>query len=129
MNFDKLGVAKFIVSGVVGIGTGKIVSSIIKSHVTPTTLVDKVTIAAASWVIGGIATERAKAYVDDTIDYVVQNADNFVSHVKLQQKLSRVNRGDSTLEKEGLSITNFRKNAEGKWERIKDEAEQEKVEV
>lgn len=123
-SFSKLDVAKFVVSGIVGMGTGKIVSSIIKSHVTPANLIDKVTIVAASWAISGIAAERTKGYTDEVIDRVVSSTDEYIAHYKLQMKLARVNSGASTLEKEGLTATNFRKNEEGKWEKVDEETKE-----
>lgn len=120
MGFNALTVAKFVVSGVVGIGTGKIVGKVIKTHVTPETLIDKVTVTAAAWVIGAIATERTKTYTNDMIDDVVQQGSRVVNDVKLSGKLGRINRQQSSFEEEGLDRTEFERNPNnGRWQKIK----------
>ncbi len=113
--FNALSVVKFAVSGVVGIGTSKIVGQILKTHVTAETLIDKVTITAAAWVIGGIACKATKTYADDTIDDVVATATHYVDEFKLGSKLARINREESTFEEEGLDKNFFVKNPGGKW--------------
>lgn len=115
MNFSKLGVAKILISGVVGIGTGKIVGKVIKNNISADTLVDKVTVTAAAWVIGAIATERTKAYTNDMIDDLAKNACEIIDKVKLADKLGRINRNQSTFQNEGLNISDFHKNENGKW--------------
>lgn len=117
MSFSKLSAAKFVVSGVVGIGTGKIVGKIIKAHVTPETIIDKVTTTAAAWVIAAIATERTKKYTDDVIDDIANQATLVIDKFKTSEKLARVNRGESTIEKEGLDPTKFRQGSDGRWVR------------
>jgi hypothetical protein len=119
MNFNKLGVAKFIISGVVGIGTGKIVGKIIKSHVMPETLIDKVTVTAAALVIGAIATERTKAYTNDMVDEVVENVEKVVDNLKESNTLAKVNRGEVSFEDSGLDPIKFIYNKDNKWVRAK----------
>jgi hypothetical protein len=132
-NLSKLGVAKMVISGVVGIGTGKIITTMIKTHVRPhitsPTIIDKVTITAATLVISAIATERTKIYTNDMIDDLAKQAGDVIAQLKLQQKLDRVNSGKSTLEKEGLTSVTLRKNDEGKWEQIKEKKNDETVEA
>lgn len=120
MNLNALAVVKFVASGVVGIGTGKIVGKIIKNNVTPETLIDKVTVLAAGWVIAGIATNATKKYTDDMVDDVVKAATVVVDKVKTDNKLNRINRFESTFEKEGLDPSKFKRNDSDKWVPIKD---------
>lgn len=115
MSFSKLAVAKFVASGVVAIGTSKIVKGVISAHVKPETLLDKVTIAAAAWVISGIATTKTKEYTDKTIDETAEHVTKIVDAVKVTVKLDRINRGASTFEKEGLDQKEFFKDDKGKW--------------
>ena len=113
--FNALSVVKFAVSGVVGIGTGKIVHSVIRNHVTPETLVDKVSIISAGWVIAAMATKATKEHSDeiisDTYDSVVKIVDQF----KKKAQLDRINKGQSTFETEGLNKEDFEMDAEGAW--------------
>lgn len=67
----KIEFAKKIVTTIVGIGTTKIVNSIIENNVTPTTTTSKVTVAAASAAIGFAASEYTSAYTDAKIDQAV----------------------------------------------------------
>lgn len=67
---------KLITSTIVGLGTTKIVTTIIKNNVQPETVVDAVTITAGSFVIGGMVADASKKYTDDTIDKI---ADAIVS--------------------------------------------------
>lgn len=115
MQFNKIAVAKFLASAVVGIGTGKIVGKIIKNNIQPETLLDKVTVTAAAWVIAAIATERTKKYTDDTIDSVVKSTNDAIYKIKTTQKLGRISRGESTFEDEGLKESDFTKNDKGGW--------------
>lgn len=72
MNFQPLAVAKFVASAVVMSGTTKIVHSIISRNTTPEKITDTVTIAAASWAIGGMMAEKTKEYTDKTIDDIAE---------------------------------------------------------
>jgi hypothetical protein len=72
----KLELLKTITSTIVGIGTGKIVHGIISTNVDTESPVDKTTVFAASFVIGGMAAEATKQYTDRMIDEV---ADLFTS--------------------------------------------------
>lgn len=117
--FNALSVAKVVISGVVGVGTGKIVAKIIKNNVNPETLLDKVTITAAAWVIGAVTTEYTKKYTDDTIDNVVKLATETIDKFKLGAKLNRIEREESTFEDEGLNRDDFTRGADDKWHPIK----------
>ena len=65
---------KFAVSGIVGIGTTKIVRTIIDNNIEPETTKDKVTVGAASIVVGMAAADYTKSYTDTTIDEIVNFA-------------------------------------------------------
>lgn len=120
--FTALTAVKFVVSGVVGIGTGKIVSGIVKDHVNPETLIDKVTIAGATWAFGGIAASATKKFTNDAIDEIYNGVNDTIAKMKEAQKLTRINKSESTFEAEGLDQTRFRKEpTTGKWVAISDE--------
>lgn len=67
-----LNTVKLITSTIVGLGTTKIVTTIIKNNVNPETVVDTVTITAGSFVIGGMVADASKAYTDKTIDSIAE---------------------------------------------------------
>lgn len=71
-----LEIAKTAASMIVGVGTSKIVHSIINNNVDPETAVDTVTIAAGSLVIGSMATDATKKYLDTKIEGAVTWAKN-----------------------------------------------------
>lgn len=64
----KIEILKKAVTTVVGIGTAKIVREIIKNNVDTETVTSKVTVAAASFAIGGAVSELTQQYTDHTID-------------------------------------------------------------
>lgn len=68
---NKLDLFKNIVSTVVGIGTTKIVSTIIRNNVEPETPVEHVTVYAGSVVIGAMVADASKNYTDTKIDEAV----------------------------------------------------------
>lgn len=113
--FNALSVVKMAVSGVVGLGTGKIVAGIVKNHVTPETLIDKVSIISATWAMAGVASTATKKYTDETIDKVYGDVSEAVITLKTNMKLKRINAGVSNFEDEGLDRDSFVKNFEGKW--------------
>lgn len=120
--FNALSAAKFVVSGIVGIGTGKIVGSIIKNNVpTPETLIDKVTITGAAWVIGGIATKATKSYTNETIDEAYSAVRQIFTGLKESAALERIRRGESTFEKEGLDSAKYKMGDNGKYSKISDD--------
>lgn len=69
----KLEMLKLAVSGVVGIGTTKIVHGIISSNVEVETTVDKVTVTSASFVVGSMAADATKSHTDKMIDDLAAN--------------------------------------------------------
>ena len=68
---NALEIAKAAASMVVGIGTSKIVHSVIDNNVDTVTVVDKVTVAAGSIVIGSMVGEATKKHLDTQIQAVV----------------------------------------------------------
>lgn len=66
-----LEIAKYAASTVVGVGTSKIVHSIIDNNTEAEGAVDTVTIAAGSIVIGSMAADATKKYLDEKIDAAV----------------------------------------------------------
>lgn len=122
MSFTKLlPAAKFIIASVVGVGTGKIVKEIIKNNVSaPETLIDKATMASAAFVIGGIASQASKKYTNEMVDDGVQIATRLYTSYKHGEKLHRINRFESTFEKEGLDPTKYIKDDKDKWVAKKD---------
>lgn len=66
-----LEITKFAASAVVGAGTSKIVHSIIDNNTEAEGAVDTVTIAAGSLVIGSMAADATKKYLDEKIDAAV----------------------------------------------------------
>lgn len=68
----KLEVFKFAAGVVVGVGTGKIVSGIIRSNVTPKNGWQKFTIVAAGFVIGAMAANSTKNYVDELVNEAME---------------------------------------------------------
>jgi len=119
MSFNALGLVKLAASGVVGIGTGKIIGQIIKNNVAaPETMLDKVTVTAAAWVIGGVVTTATKKYTNETIDEVAGAVTGMFEKFRLDARLGRVNRGESTLVEEGLDPTQFEQDSEtGHWQK------------
>lgn len=66
----KLEMIKAAVSGIVGIGTSKIAYTVIQNNVVPTTPVDKVTVVAATFVIGSMAVDATKKHTNQMIDEI-----------------------------------------------------------
>lgn len=102
-----LGIIKFAVSGAVGIGASKIVGKIIAANVTPETLFDKITMAGGAWALGGMASKATKKYTDGTIDDVAKVVEKQVDNFKESSKLGRIDRKESTFEKEDLDPTDY----------------------
>lgn len=68
---NALDIAKYAASMVVGIGTSKITHSIINNNVARETVIDQVTIAAGSLVIGSVVADVTKKHLDDKINGAV----------------------------------------------------------
>lgn len=65
---NALEITKTAASMVVGIGTSKIVHSIIDNNVVTVKTVDTITVAAGSLVLGSMAADATKKYLDAKID-------------------------------------------------------------
>lgn len=65
---NALDFAKSAASMIVGIGTSKIVHSIIDNNVETAKAIDTVTVAAGSLVLGSMAADATKKYLDAKID-------------------------------------------------------------
>lgn len=70
-------VAKYVVSTVVGIGTTKIVRTIINNNIEPETTKDQITVTTASVVIGMMAADASKEYTNAFIDQTTELIHNF----------------------------------------------------
>ena len=68
---NALEITKFAASTIVSVGTSKIVHSIIKNNTHAKTLIDTISLAAASYVIGSMAADATKKYLDEKIDAAV----------------------------------------------------------
>jgi hypothetical protein len=67
----RLEITKKIVSAVVGAGTGKIVGATISNNMPDGGIVTKITVVAASLIIGMMASEATSKYTDAKIDEIV----------------------------------------------------------
>lgn len=65
---DKLALAKFVANGIVGLGTGKIVTGVIANNVPVVSTIDKITVLGAGLVVGSMAKEATKAHTEAKID-------------------------------------------------------------
>ena len=72
ISISKAAVAKHIVAAVVGLGTSRIVSGIIKNNVTPEKRVDKALIFIASYVLGSMIVDMATNYTNKKIDGIIE---------------------------------------------------------
>jgi large-conductance mechanosensitive channel len=68
---NKLAIAKMAVSAIVGAGTTKIVTAIVKNNIQPDKLIDKVTVVSGAFVLGSMAADASKKYTDAKIDEAV----------------------------------------------------------
>ncbi len=63
--------AKTLTTAVVRLGTGSIVTAIVRNNTTPSNAFEKVSIPAGAFVLGGIVSDAAKQYTERVIDDVV----------------------------------------------------------
>ena len=73
-------VVKYVASAIVGLGTTKIVRTIIDNNIEPETTKDQVTVGAASIVVGMMAADATKSYTDSMIDQVTDAIHTFREH-------------------------------------------------
>lgn len=115
MKFPVLSIAKFVVSGAVGLGAGKVVSAVLKEHVKPETLFDKATMTAAAWAISGITATASKKYASDAIDDVYGYGERMWTQIQIMRKLAKINENEMTFEESGLDQTQFHLDENGRW--------------
>lgn len=111
--FTALSAVKFVVSGVVGIGTGKIVSAVVKDHVNPETLIDKISMAGATWAMGGVAAQATKKFTNEAIDDIYKGVTETWAELKLKSKLTKISLGETTFEAEGLNPADYHRGEDG----------------
>lgn len=70
-------ILKKAVTTVVGIGTAKIIREVIKNNVETDHITSKVTVVAASAVIGSAVSELTKQYTDHQIDEMIALFEKF----------------------------------------------------
>lgn len=68
---NKSKVVKFVARFAVGAGTQNITKSIIQNNVATDNIYTKITVTAASIVIGAMATDATKAYTDEKVDEMI----------------------------------------------------------
>jgi len=69
---NKVAAVKLVARVIVGAGTTTISSSIIKNNVEPSNMIEQISTAVASVVIGSMASEATKSHTDAKIDAVVE---------------------------------------------------------
>lgn len=69
---DKIKTLKFVARLIVGAGTTTISNSIIKNNVAPSSVIEQISTAVASVVIGSMASEATKSHTDAKIDEAVE---------------------------------------------------------
>jgi hypothetical protein len=75
----KIAMFKLAARIIVGAGTTTVSSSIIKNNVQPSNLIEQISTAVASVVIGSMASEATKAHTDAKIDSLVEAWTNLKS--------------------------------------------------
>lgn len=71
MELTKTDIAKAAVGWIVAGGTTLIVKGFIENNTNPDTLMQKVSVTAASVVIGGMAKDATRKYTDEQIDKLI----------------------------------------------------------
>jgi hypothetical protein len=118
VSFSKISLVKMVASGIVGMGASKIAGQIIKNNVAaPTNLIERVMLAAGAWGIGGIVAQSSRDHTNDVVDKTVSAISKIINDMKNDAKLSRINKGTSTFEAEGLDETKFEK-VNDVWTRV-----------
>lgn len=69
---NKLDAFKFAARLIVGAGTTTVSSSIIKNNVQPSNVIEQISTAVASVVIGSMASEATKSHTDAKIDALAE---------------------------------------------------------
>lgn len=68
---NKIAIAKATARIVVGLGTTTVTNSIIRNNVSPSNMIEQISTAVASVVIGSMASEATKSHTDAKIDEFV----------------------------------------------------------
>lgn len=79
-------VTKFVVRSAVGLGTSKIVHSIIKNNIQPEKTIENIEVATASMMIGMMAADATKKYTDAKIDEYVAAWKKLTTKIKETEK-------------------------------------------
>lgn len=74
---NKLDIAKAATSFVVGMGVSRTVNGIVQTNVPLTTIIDKVTVTASTFVVGSMAAASTKKYTDAKIDEFAEKFEEF----------------------------------------------------
>lgn len=69
---NKIETFKLVARLIVGAGTTTVSNSIIKNNVQPSNVIEQISTAVASVVIGSMASEATKSHTDAKIDAVVE---------------------------------------------------------
>lgn len=69
---NKLNAFKIVARIVVGAGTTTISNNIIRNNVSPSNLIEQISVGVASVVVGSMASEATRAHTDRQIDSVVE---------------------------------------------------------
>lgn len=69
---EKIDIAKKTLGFAASLGAGKIVHEIVKNNVVTTTPLERVSVAAGSFALGGAVAEVAQNHMKRTIDEVVE---------------------------------------------------------
>lgn len=68
---NKLTAFKLVARLVVGAGTTTISNNVIRNNVTPTNIIEQISVGVASVVIGSMASEATRSHTDTRIDAIV----------------------------------------------------------
>lgn len=82
LTMTKIDFAKKAVALVIGVGTKQIVTSIIRDHVDPEKVTDRIAIEAATWVLSALVAREAKRYTDEMIDELLSQWQKLKSQIK-----------------------------------------------
>lgn len=74
---NKLDIAKAATSLIVGMGVSRTVNGIVQTNVPLTTIIDKVTVTASTFVVGSMAAASTKKYTDAKIDEFAEKFEEF----------------------------------------------------
>ena len=110
------GIVKGIATSVVGAGVAKIVGQAVANNVDqPSKVLHKVQIVAATWVVGGMVGFAARKHIHESVDTLVETAQNIKGILVDWQTLKQVNAGELKMEESGLKVENYEKNEDDKW--------------